>query len=51
VRDKLKRLPWEVLIDQVLQARFQETRQAQRYVDIIQGKRFTLEKLNEISDA
>jgi hypothetical protein len=43
VRGKFKRLPWEVLIDQAVFARFQEKRQAQRYMDFMQGKRFTLE--------
>jgi len=42
VQGKLKRLPWEVLIDRTVQARFPEKRQAQRYIDFLQGKRFTL---------
>ncbi len=51
VRGKLKRLPWEVLIDQAVHARFREKREAQRYMDFMQGKRFTLEKLSEMSNA
>ena len=40
---RLKRLPWEVWIDQALQARFQAKRAAEHYIDFLQGKRFTLE--------
>lgn len=43
VRGDLKRLPWEVLIDQSVHVRFQEKREAQRYMDFMQGKRFSLE--------
>gem|GEM_PF-734486 len=43
VQGKLKRLPWEVMIDQVVHARFQIKRQAQQYSDFLQGKRFALE--------
>lgn len=43
VRGKLKRQPWTVLIDQILQARFEDKRQAQRYMEFLQGKRFYLE--------
>jgi hypothetical protein len=40
VRSQLKRHPWTVLIDQILQARFEDKRQAQRYVEFLQGTRF-----------
>jgi hypothetical protein len=43
VRGDLKRLPWEVLIDQSVHVRFKEKREAQRYMDFMQGKRFSLE--------
>jgi hypothetical protein len=39
---ELKGLPWEVLIDQVVQARFQSKNEACRYRDFIQGHRFAL---------
>ncbi len=48
VRGKFKRLPWEVLIDQAVFARFQEKREAQRYMDFMQGKRFTLAELGDV---
>jgi len=51
IRGKLKHLPWEVLIDQAVQARFQEKRQAQRYMDFMQSKRFTLAEWGERSAA
>jgi hypothetical protein len=51
VCDKKKCLPWEVLIDQALQARFEARRQAQRYMDFMQGKRFTLVELDQMPDA
>jgi hypothetical protein len=35
-------LPWEVCIDQRVQARFQAKQLAQQYSDFIQGKRFAL---------
>ncbi len=40
---KVERAPWEVFIDHAVQARFQDKRQAQRYIDFMQGKRFYLE--------
>lgn len=40
---KLERSPWEVLIDQVVHARFPDKRQAQRYMAFMQGERFYLE--------
>jgi len=42
VQGKLKRLPWEVLLDHALQARFQLKRAAQHYIDFLQGQRFSL---------
>lgn len=48
VRGKFKRLPWEVLIDQAVFARFQEKREAQRYMDFMQGKCFTLAELGDV---
>lgn len=41
---ELKGLPWEVLIDQVVQARFQSKNEACRYRDFILGYRFALPK-------
>ena len=40
---KLERSPWEVFIDQAVHARFQDKRQAQRYMAFMQGERFYLE--------
>ncbi len=40
VRSQLKRQPWTVLIDRILQAQFEDKRQAQRYIEFLQGKRF-----------
>lgn len=44
IRGELKRLPWEVLIDQSVHARFQEKSAAQCYMDFLQGKRFELKQ-------
>ncbi len=44
VRSPLKfNQPWTVLIDQILQARFEDKRQAQRYIEFLQGERFYLD--------
>ncbi|WP_019866563.1 hypothetical protein [Methylovulum miyakonense] len=43
VQGKLKQLPWEVLINWTLQARFPAKREAKHYIDFLQGKRFALE--------
>jgi hypothetical protein len=43
VQGKLKQLPWEVLINWTLQARFPAQREAKHYIDFLQGKRFALE--------
>lgn len=41
-RGNQKALPWEVWIDQVLQARFQAKSEALRYSAFLQGQRFSL---------
>jgi hypothetical protein len=43
VQGRFKRLPWEVFVDQALQACFQAKRAAEHYIDFLQGKRFKLE--------
>lgn len=43
VHGQVERAPWEVFIDQAVHARFQDKRQAQRYIDFMQGRRFYLE--------
>jgi hypothetical protein len=40
VKGALQRLPWEVWIDDVVQARFQSKLEAQQYRDFMQGHRF-----------
>jgi hypothetical protein len=40
VQGALQRLPWEVWIDEVVQARFQSKLEAQQYRDFMQGHRF-----------
>ena len=42
VKGNLKRMPWEVLIDQTCHIRFHQKSAARQYMDFLQGKRFAL---------